>query len=269
MPATHETDRPTAKQTSRLFPLLFIAAAAAGVAAASNLFGSGDRSPQNHAIHDPDRPQPPVVDPGPAGPPAPAPSDAIVLFDGSGLDEWRAPDGSAAGWRVIDGKLQVVPRAGDIHTARLFGDVQLHVEFKTYVDSPGEDQRRSNSGVFFGPYEVQVLDSYRNETYPDGMVASIYGQYPPLVNAARPPGEWQTFDIVFRAPVFGETGEVLQPARMTVFHNGVLVQDNEELIGPTSHGERKPYRAHGPLPIRLQDHRDDPIHFRNIWVREL
>lgn len=236
---------------------------------AHGIVASGDRWPLNYEIHDENRPQPPVVDPGPAGPPVPAPSDAIVLFDGSSLDEWRGDRGQEAPWKLVDGKMQVVPGSGDIRTVRTFGDIQLHVEFKTYPDSPGKQQHRSNSGVFIGPYEVQVLDSYNNKTYPDGMVASIYGQYPPLVNAARPPGEWQTFDIIYRAPTFGEGDEVLTPARITVLHNGVLVQDNEELVGPSSHAERQPYFAHGDLPIRLQDHNDDPIHFRNIWVREL
>lgn len=230
---------------------------------------SDDRNPHNHEVHDPDRAQPPVIDPGPAGPPVPAPSDAIILFDGSGLDEWRADAGGDANWKLVDGKMQVVPEAGDIISHQAFGDMQLHVEFKPYVDSPGHDQSKSNSGVFIGPYEVQVLDSYDNDTYPDGMNASIYGQYPPLVNASRPPGEWQTFSIIYRAPEFDEGGDLLQAARITVFHNGVLVQDNEKLTGPTGHYERPPYRAHGPVPIRLQDHGNDPMHFRNIWVREL
>jgi hypothetical protein len=246
-----------------------IALAAVACAFTSGLFGAEERSPLSHRIHDPNRPQPPVVDPGPPGPPQPAPSDAIVLFDGSGLDEWRAANGGEPRWKVVDGNLQVVPGAGDIRTERTFGDIQLHVEFMTDPDSPRRGQSRSNSGVFIGPYEVQVLDSYENETYPDGMVASIYGQYPPLVNAARPAGQWQSFDIVYRAPRFGKEGQVLRPARITVFHNGVLVQDNEELVGPTSHARRQPYHPHGYVAISLQDHRDDPILFRNIWVRDL
>lgn len=250
-------------------PFLSSLIATAVLVAGLSLFGSEGRSPLNHEIHDRDRPKPPVVDPGPAAPPTPAPSDAIVLFDGSGLEEWRAMGGSEPRWKVVEGALRVVPWAGDIRTERAFGDIQLHVEFKTNPNSPRRDQGRSNSGVFIGPYEIQVLDSFENETYADGMVASIYGQYPPLVNAARPPGEWQTFDIVYRAPKFGDGDEVLRPARITVLHNGVLVQDNEELVGPTSHAERTPYQKHGDLPIQLQDHRDDPVEFRNIWVREL
>lgn len=241
----------------------------AGVALVSGLSAAEDRNPANHRIHDPDRPQPPVVDPGPETAPAPATSDAIVLFDGTDLDEWQAPDGSEPRWKVVDGSVQVVPGAGDIQTKRTFGDVQAHIEYKAYPDSPGSGQSRSNSGIFFGPYEVQLLDSYENETYADGMNASIYGQYPPLVNASRPPGEWQTYDIVFRAPSFEEDGTVREPARITLFHNGVLVQDNEKPVGPTSHGRRTPYGAHGKVPVQLQDHRDDPVHFRNIWVREV
>ncbi len=241
--------------------LIFCATAAFAVA--------DDRNPFRYQIHDSNRAQPPVVDPGSAGPPVPPPADAIVLFDGSDFEHWRAMDGSEVPWKLVDGAMQVVPESGDIRTKRTFGDVQLHVEFKTYLDSPGSGQSRSNSGVFLGPYEVQVLDSYENETYPDGMVGALYGQYPPLVNAARPPGEWQTFDIIYRAPVFNDAGVMVRPARFTVFHNNVLVQDNEELIGPTSHAIRQHYHAHGNVPIRLQDHADDLMHFRNIWVREL
>lgn len=229
-----------------------------------------DRSPHRWRIHAQNRPQPPQVNPGEYVGPIPAPSDAIVLFDGTNLDAWQHHDGADPRWRVVDGAMQVVPESGDIRTRETFGDVQLHIEFKTYPDSPGRGQSRSNSGVFFGPYEVQVLDNFENRTYPDGMAGSIYGQYPPLVNASRPAGQWQTFDIVWRRPHFNEDGTVERPARLTVFHNNVLVQDSEELIGPTSHANRQHYVRHDDkLPIRLQDHRDDPIHFRNIWVREL
>lgn len=250
----------------RFLPLHFVLIT---LTAGGGLFAAEDRSPRNHRIHDEDRQQPPVVDPGAAGPPAPAPSDAIVLFDGSGLDAWRAKEGAEPEWKISDGNLQVVPGAGDIQTDRTFGDIQLHVEFRTDPESSGSGQHRSNSGVFFGPYEIQILDSHENKTYPDGMAAAIYGQYPPLVNASRPAGQWQTLDIVYRAPEFDEDGEVTSPTRITIFHNGVLVQDNEELIGPTSHILRRSYQAHGDVPIILQDHRDDPVEFRNIWVREL
>jgi hypothetical protein len=231
--------------------------------------GTADRDPLKHKIHDPERPAPPQVDPGPPRPPAPAPSDAIVLFDGSSFDKWQHGNGSAPKWKVVQGNMQVVPGAGDIETKQKFGDVQLHIEFKTDPNSPKSGQGRSNSGVFFGNYEVQVLDTFENKTYADGMAGSIYGQYPPLVNASRKAGEWQAFDIVYIRPRFDEGGKVARPARITVFHNGVLVQHAEELVGPTSHGRRTPYAPHGEVPIRLQDHNDDPIEFRNIWVRAL
>jgi hypothetical protein len=155
-------------------------------------------------------------------------------------------------------------------SARAFGDVQLHIEWATPSPARGSGQARGNSGVFLmGRYEVQVLDSYQNRTYPDGQAAAIYGQYPPLVNASRPPGEWQTYDIVFRRPRFDANGALVSPARMTVFHNGVLVQDDVELTGPSGHQSRPPYERHADrLPIRLQDH-GDPVRFRYIWVREL
>jgi hypothetical protein len=222
-------------------------------------------------VHSMERPVPPVVDPGPAVGPVPPPSDAVVLFDGADLSQWRATGGGPAGWRVEGGYMQVVPGAGSIRTAGEFGDVQLHIEWAAPSPASGEGQGRGNSGVMFGDgrYEVQVLDSYRNRTYADGQAAALYGQYPPLVNATRPPGEWQSYDIVFRGPRFDGEGNLLRPARVTVFHNGVLVQDNVTLVGPTTHQARPPYRAHPErLPIRLQDH-SDPVRFRNIWLREL
>lgn len=225
-------------------------------------------------IHDETRPQPSVVDPGTASTPerpGRPPSDAIVLFDGKDLAQWRQDkDGSPAQWKVVDGAMEVVKGTGYIRTERGFGDCQLHVEWMAASPGTGEGQARSNSGVFLmGQYEVQVLDSYQNKTYPDGQAAALYGQHPPLVNASRPPGQWQTHDIVFRAPRFDADGKVLRPARVTVLHNGVLVQDNVELSGPTAHKARPPYKAHeARLPIKLQDH-GDPVRFRNIWLREL
>ncbi len=221
-------------------------------------------------IHDESRPMPRVVDPGPAGLPAPVPSDAIVLFDGRDLSEWTNSKGGAAAWKVRDGYMEVVKDSGSIRTKRGFGDCQLHVEWATPSPASGSGQDRGNSGVFLMDlYEVQVLDSYNSKTYADGMAAAIYGQYPPRVNASRRPGEWQTYDIVFHAPRFDGRGSVLSPARMTVFHNGVLVQDNEDLTGPTANKARPPYKAHADkLPISLQDH-EHPVRYRNIWVREL
>lgn len=223
-------------------------------------------------IHSMTRPHPPVITPPPGGPPVTPPSDAVVLFDGKSLDKWESSDsaGGPAKWKVENGYMEVVRGTGSIRTKQSFGDAHLHVEWTSPNPPTGTGQNRGNSGVFLmGQYEVQVLDSYNNTTYADGQAAAIYGQYPPLVNAMRPPGEWQVYDIVFRAPRFGPTGAVTTPARMTVFHNGVLVQDNVQLLGPTSHQTRDPYVPHPDrLPIGLQDH-GDPVRFRNIWIREL
>ncbi len=219
-------------------------------------------------IHSLDRPQPPVVDPGPAGDPVPPPSDAVVLFDGTNLDRWRAADGGPAPWKVENGAMEVVAHTGSLVTRDSFGDVQLHVEWATPAVVQGEGQERGNSGVYLMDlYELQVLDSYDNATYPDGQAGSIFGQYPPLVNASRPPGAWQTYDVVFHAPRFRDDGSLASPARMTVLHNGVLVQDQVELTGPTAYQRRPPYEKHAArLPISLQDH-EFPVRYRNIWVR--
>ena len=219
-------------------------------------------------VHDMDRPRPEVVTP--AGQPGGPPSDAVVLFDGSDLSAWAGRDGSGAAWKVEHGYMEVVAGAGPIHTRRGFGDVQLHLEFMTPPPA-GAGQGRGNSGVFFmgSAYEIQVLDSYENDTYPDGQAGAIYGQQPPLVNASLPPGEWQRYDIVFRRPRFSTSGALETPARFTVFHNGVLVQDAVHPSGPTTWQGRPPYSSHGDaLPIELQDH-GNPMRFRNIWVREL
>ncbi len=225
---------------------------------------------QKWGIHDESRPMPPVVDPGPPSSPSPVPSDAIVLFDGRNLSQWTTAKGAPAQWAVRDGYMEVVKGAGAIRTARAFGDCQLHVEWATPSPAKGSGQDRGNSGVFLMDlYEVQVLDSYDSKTYADGMAGAIYGQYPPLVNASRKPGEWQTYDIIFHAPKFDAKGGLVSPARLTVLHNGVLVQDNEELTGPTAHKARPPYKAHADkLPISLQDH-GHAVRYRGVWVREL
>jgi len=222
------------------------------------------------AIHDPNRPMPPVVAPGPAGPPAPPPADAVVLFDGKSLAPWTDAKGQPAKWKVENGYMEVVPKTGEIRTARGFGDCQLHVEWMAPAPAKGTGQDRGNSGVFLmGLYEVQVLDCYGNTTYADGMTAAIYGQFPPAVNACRPPGEWQTYDIVFHRPRFATDGKLLAPARMTVFHNGILVHECAVLTGPTQNQAQPPYKTHADkLPISLQDH-GHPVHYRNIWIREL
>jgi hypothetical protein len=252
---------------------LFVAAAPGCLEAQDQeLRWENDRDPYAYPPHAEDRPLPEEVDPGAASGPAPVPSDAIVLFgDNEDLTEnCHDGDGNEPQWKAQDGVLEVVPETSDIFTHQRFSDCQLHIEWMTNPDAPGTKQHRSNSGVFFGhQYEVQILDNYENESYADGFAGALYGQYPPLVDASRPPGEWQSFDIVYRAPEFNDDGQVKKPARLTVFHNGVLVQDNEPLTGPTKHQQRPGYNPHGKLPLRLQDHGDNPLWFRNIWVRPL
>jgi hypothetical protein len=209
-----------------------------------------------------------------------APSDAIVLFDGRDLDQWvSALDKSPAGWTVESGVVTVNKARGNIETKRAFRDYQLHLEWRIPADITGIGQARGNSGVFLastGPrdegYEVQIVDSYENATYVNGQAASVYKQHPPLVNASRKPGEWQTYDIIWHAPGFGAEGAIASPATVTVLHNGVLVQDNAVLTGETVYIGKPAYRVvHGATPIKLQAHGDPsaPISFRNIWVREL
>jgi len=211
-------------------------------------------------------PVPPKVD-APAGG---VPSDAKVLFAGTDTDAWETEDGRPIGWKVVDGALVVTAGSGDIRTREAFGDVQLHLEFRTLAQPSGEGQGASNSGVFLMEhYELQVLDSYRNTTYVNGQAASVYKQYAPLVNASRPPGQWQSYDVLFLAPRFAADGRVLAPARMTVFHNGVLVQHDVALRGPTVYQGQPKYEAHAArLPLRLQDH-GDPVAFRTIWIRAI
>jgi hypothetical protein len=226
-----------------------------------------------YRVHDGTRPQPPVVEPGTTSTqdaPGKAPSDAVVLFEGSDLSAWQLPDGKEAPWEVEDGAMVIAPRTGSIQTRQEFGDCQLHLEFASPEPARGDGQGRGNSGVmFFGRYEIQVLDCFENQTYPDGQTAAIYGQYPPLVNASRPPGQWQTLDIVFRAPKFNDDGSVAEPAYATVFHNGVLVHDHTALLGAVAFRAVGTYQPHGPKgPLMLQDH-GDPVRFRNIWIREL
>ncbi len=208
-----------------------------------------------------------------------APADAIVLFDGKNLNEWvTVKDNSAAKWTVSDNMLTVKKGTGNIQTKRSFANYQLHLEWKIPANITGEGQARGNSGLFLAStgtgdegYELQVLDSYNNATYSNGQAGSIYKQFIPLVNASRKPGEWQSYDVAWTAPVFNENGSVKSPARLTVFHNGILVQNNIELKGETVYIGAPAYKKHGPTPIKLQDHGDPSpaISFRNIWVREL
>jgi hypothetical protein len=224
-----------------------------------------------YRVHDADRPRPESVTPGsphPAGDVARAPSDATVLLDGSGLDGWVHDDGSAAAWRVEEDSVVVEPGTGDIRTESEFGDCHLHVEWAAPPVVDGESQGRGNSGVFLmDRYEIQVLDNYENPTYADGYAGAVYGQHPPAVNACREPGAWQTYDILWTAPRF-DGAELASPARVTVLHNGVVVQDDVELIGATTHREVGEYSPHPPeAPLRLQDHGDE-VRFRNVWYRE-
>lgn len=227
--------------------------------------------PMQHEMTEYWTPQPAVVTPGDAAK-ATAPSDAIVLFDGKDLSQWETRDGKAAGWHVHDGVMTVDKGAGDIRTKQNFGSFQLHIEWCVPKDIEGESQARGNSGVILqGLYEVQVLDNYKNETYVNGMAGSIYKQTPPLVNAMRRPGEWNVYDIIYTAPVFKADGTYLYRPRVTVLHNGVLVQNNTEIQGITEYIGLPRVIKHGDGPIILQAHGDDskPISFRNIWIRPL
>jgi len=197
-----------------------------------------------------------------------APSDAIVLFDGTSLENWSKLDGSQAHWTLGDNAMTVAS-GGDIMTRDSFENFQLHLEFRTPAVIKGEGQGRGNSGLFLqGRYEVQILDNYNNPTYSNGQAGSIYKQTPPLVNACKAPGEWQTYDVIFTAPVFSKKGTLLHPAYVTVIHNGVLVQNHTAIQGTTPYKGRGIYEPHGAGPIRLQDH-GNPMSFRNIWIRKM
>lgn len=226
--------------------------------------------PTGWKAHDVDRPQPTVVKPSTdvGG----APSDAVVLFDGTDMSNWRGRNGKDAKWKIVDGAMESVPKSGFVFSKEEFGDCQIHLEFASPEKVKGSGQGRGNSGVFLmGDFEVQVLDSFENPTYPDGSAGSIYGQHPPLVNASRGPGQWQAYDIIFRRPRFDEKGAVAEKAKITVLHNGVLIQDGTAALGPTEWIQHKGYEAlKGKTkgPISLQDH-GNPVRYRNIWVRRL
>jgi Domain of Unknown Function (DUF1080) len=223
------------------------------------------------------QPEPKIVTPGKTNE-AP-PSDAIVLFDGTNLDQWvSVKDKGPAKWKVDNGIMTVDKSTGNIETKRSFKNYQLHIEWRIPEDITGTGQARGNSGLFLAStgngdsgYELQILDSYNNKTYVNGQAASIYKQSPPLVNASRKPGEWQTYDVVWTAPTFNADGSVKTPAYVTAFHNGVLVQDHFELKGETLYIGKPEYKKYDSAPIKLQAHGDksEPISFRNIWVREL
>jgi Domain of Unknown Function (DUF1080) len=254
--------------------LLFTAIVMALVSLAAGMrpYAAPQRAPQ-WGPNDRNRPEPPIITPGTASTqtqPGRPPSDAVVLFNGKDLSNWESLDGGPAKWSVGQGYFATLVGAGDIRTRDSYGDCQLHVEWATPNPPHGTDQDRGNSGVFLhGLYEIQVLDSYNNVTYADGEAAAVYGQYPPLVNACRKPGDWQTYDIVFHGARFDSGGKLVRPANVTVFYNGVLVQDHVDIMGPTAHHKRPPYTpTPDKLPLRLQDHHH-PVRYRNLWIREL
>ncbi len=219
-------------------------------------------------VHDGNRPQPPVVVSGTESFGDLPPSDAIVLFNGASLAAWSGGNG-AAEWKIENGTMEVVPKTGDITTLESFGNIQLHIEWMSPIEVKGDGQGRGNSGVFLmDRYEIQVLDCYNNPTYADGTTGGIYGQYPPLVNACRRPGEWQAYDILWEVPHWNEEGSLISPAYITVLHNGVLLHHHKALQGATGHRNIPGYTPHGDAPIRLQDH-GDLVRYRNIWVRRL
>lgn len=222
--------------------------------------------PDGYHVHDGTRPQPRVVTPGTAGS---APSDTLFVWDGTTLDQWESAKEGPALWDVADGVMQVKPGTGDIQTKDCFGSMQLHLEFATPSEVKGDSQGRGNSGVFLmGLYEIQVLDCYQNPTYADGTVGGVYGHTPPLVNAVRAPGEWNTYDIIWEAPVLNGV-QIVKKAAVTVLLNGVLLHHRYELLGITGHREIYTYQPHeARMPLKLQDH-GDLVRFRNIWIREI
>jgi hypothetical protein len=248
---------------------LFLSCLIASAALAQNHDLGYDNTPtypgMKWRVHDVNRPHPEVVTPGTCNAPSPrVPSDAEVLFDGKDTSKWNP-----LSWKVENGYMEVVPRKGGAVTKESFGDIQLHVEWASPAKVEGTSQNRGNSGIMLmGKYEVQVLDSFENPTYADGQAAAVYGQYTPLVNASCKPGEWQFYDIIFEAPKFDGT-KLVKPAFVTVMHNGVIVENHEQILGTTPHAQVGNYNTpHGDLPLELQNH-NTPVRYRNIWVRRL
>lgn len=222
-------------------------------------------------IHDGDRPQPRIITPGATFTQmVPPPSDAVVLFDGKDLSKWEHGNGTPGKWKVENGYMEVVPKSGILRTKDKFKDFQLHLEFATPTKVEGTGQGRGNNGInLWGRFEVQVLDSYENKTYPDGQCGALYGQFPPMVNASKPPGEWQTYDIIFEGPRWDASGKLVKKAYITVLQNGVVLHHRRELHGPTTHRRILNYdRPQDSGPIELYEH-GNPVRFRNIWLRPL
>jgi len=259
------------KQAKTMMAAMAVGAAAGAVFA--GLYGDTPDAKHAWAVHDMNRPRPAVITADPGKPP----SDAVVLFDGTSLDAWRSGQDDACKWKIVEGgAMEVVPKTGEIHTKDAFGDCQLHIEFAT-PPAEGSSQGRGNSGVFLmGMHEIQVLDCFDNDTYPDGQCSSVYAENPPLVNACRKPGEWQTYDIVFESPRWDAAGQLAKKAAVTVIHNGVVLHHRREYFGRTDGIGGLPHKSLGtygkPHPpavfIELQDH-NNPVRFRNIWVRPL
>lgn len=266
-PATHHHRRThllTTGQSRAVTPAIIagLIVATAGAMTFNAFSALAQQQPQPQPQQKDDHP--PVITPGTMSSP---PSDAVILFDGTNLDGWTHPDGSKADWIVSDGMVTVKPGSGSIISKETFNDAQLHLEFATPTPAHGEGQERGNSGMYIqGRYEIQILDSYDNVTYANGQCSAIYGQYAPLVNASRKPGAWQTYDVIFHAPKFDESGKKIAPGTITVFHNGVLTQDHVELKGPT--GGNLSAESPAPGPLMLQDH-GNTMRFRNIWFRRL
>jgi 3-keto-disaccharide hydrolase len=263
-------------QSASLVLFSVLSLACTGLAADTGSAFYGDAPDDHHpwAVHDHNRPQPKLVTPGSFSTqeqPGKPPSDAIILFDGTDLSKWEADEGEnvPTKWVVKNGAMECVPGSGYIRTKEKFGDCQLHVEWAAPTKVQGNSQGRGNSGVFLmGLVEIQVLDNYDNPTYADGFAASVYGVNPPMANALRPPGEFQTYDIVFRRPIYKD-GKVVDPGYVTVFENGVLMQDHTMLEGGTGHMARaKPGPFPDKGPLKLQDH-GNPVRYRNVWYRPL
>ena len=251
------------------FPRFVVSFVALTIVASMTCSLANAQLPTGWRAHDKSRPLPTVIDAGPETAPANVPSDAIVLFDGTDMSKWRNAQGGEAGWKVVDGAMESVKNSGYVYTKQEFGDMQLHIEWASPASVKGNGQGRGNSGVFLmGEFEVQVLDSFENTTYSDGQAGAIYGQYPPLVNASRRPGQWQSYDIIFHTPRVDEEGNQTKPATITVLHNGVLIQDHSIAFGPTSWIQRKEPSGKVKGSLGLQDH-GNPVRFRNIWVRPI